>query len=1099
MTRPGSTSNIRTKPPTSSRGRETTGEISRRSEGYFEDEWVNVFRFRYRDAATSGLILKDLRTTFEQQRSMGTESKKSDQCDDVQAETLLKRFLQCPGMCRIDVLKKFIRNKYNVNTDLFQIDILYKRVPLPLPDHYTLIDVAYIYTWKRNEPMRFYFRIIDKGNDELPDLTKVFTPVEAPHLLRPQARSTPSKKITRTSSGLDRKKRTPKKITRKASPKLIKNEDCNNCDKDTIESECSGELKLEISVEQSPNRLDEPQSSPKAQIPPCGDNSTRNAAIECEIKKECEENIDQDLISSEIKIEVDSNSQMNDEATKKEQVYTKITLNRANNLEIITKIQKVSGKDGQSLGMNIINQTVKKTKANNLANEVQNSLSSVPEEAESNIGVKQETPEIVVVKQERLPIENEEPVSRKEVKSLESSTVNVVTGLTEKELEQKKFEFLKSIELTSKKVVDNLAKLLQKQQAKAQSSTSHSSTNKGNLLSTSNKPCYSMKPPVPNAAMEIVKTKRAIAPKPGANGVKRKNSSPIKKEEQSKRSKVEPKRTTKIILQQKPGFPTINPLKPSDILQTTSEPNINQSKDLHSLFQNCRLNIPSSLSITLKENGETSRKPLQMPPVQNYIEILKIDDKEGKKTITLQREDPESTKNSLTENKEPLEIPQLSSQISIITPSNSTTTNNSIKSIGLQESKPTSLLPNAGSITATDYSGKIKESKEMSTKNQQQQSFQKIFEESIKKTEVESVTTESTSDILNGSGKRNILEIAQQLYKRTKNQQDTQKSLVNSTESHAPVSGTFVPKIPIPRLNNQRVVKPPKRIQKYESSPNRASPNQQSSSVGLPHQTLANLHSSSLGLNYTVSVSKQSKDPIKQTYRVNGVMSSETGTPRSVNNGETNVKSPKIRNERSGTPSSPLPSEIISIKSSPSSPLNKSLKVPGGQFSPKVPKVPQSQVARIAKLVPKPEPGSLPSKNSSPRNHSKISHSSPNKSRSSNNSPKLAQSAASSSVSSTSTPALTPNELLEKYNIQNLAQLSASINFNATAAPQNYLNTVQGTQMAAVHQAMLLKQLELQNRQKWLNINQGPLLQFEKYLQSLNATKNQILGNMKDN
>lgn len=30
---------------------------------------------------------------------------------------------------------------------LLQIDLLYKRVPLP--DHYTLIDIAYIYSWQR--------------------------------------------------------------------------------------------------------------------------------------------------------------------------------------------------------------------------------------------------------------------------------------------------------------------------------------------------------------------------------------------------------------------------------------------------------------------------------------------------------------------------------------------------------------------------------------------------------------------------------------------------------------------------------------------------------------------------------------------------------------------------------------------------------------------------------------------------------------------------------------------------------------------------------------------------------------------------------------
>lgn len=29
---------------------------------------------------------------------------------------------------------------------LFQIDILYKKIPLP--NHYTLIDIAYIYSWK---------------------------------------------------------------------------------------------------------------------------------------------------------------------------------------------------------------------------------------------------------------------------------------------------------------------------------------------------------------------------------------------------------------------------------------------------------------------------------------------------------------------------------------------------------------------------------------------------------------------------------------------------------------------------------------------------------------------------------------------------------------------------------------------------------------------------------------------------------------------------------------------------------------------------------------------------------------------------------------
>ncbi|GLV38364.1 Posterior sex combs [Carabus blaptoides fortunei] len=74
-------------------------------------------------------------------------------------EVPLRRYLQCPAMLRVEHLKKFICNKYSVNNKLYHVDILHKRVPLP--DHYTLMDIAYIYAWKRNEPMKFFFRITD--------------------------------------------------------------------------------------------------------------------------------------------------------------------------------------------------------------------------------------------------------------------------------------------------------------------------------------------------------------------------------------------------------------------------------------------------------------------------------------------------------------------------------------------------------------------------------------------------------------------------------------------------------------------------------------------------------------------------------------------------------------------------------------------------------------------------------------------------------------------------------------------------------------------------------------------------------------------------
>lgn len=56
-------------------------------------------------------------------------------------------------------LKKFVYGKFDIDTNLFQVDIMYKVKTIVLLDHYTLMDVAYIYTWKRDAPMRFYFSV----------------------------------------------------------------------------------------------------------------------------------------------------------------------------------------------------------------------------------------------------------------------------------------------------------------------------------------------------------------------------------------------------------------------------------------------------------------------------------------------------------------------------------------------------------------------------------------------------------------------------------------------------------------------------------------------------------------------------------------------------------------------------------------------------------------------------------------------------------------------------------------------------------------------------------------------------------------------------
>ncbi|CAG2111993.1 unnamed protein product, partial [Medioppia subpectinata] len=57
-----------------------------------------------------------------------------------------RRYLQCKGGMRVVHLKKWLRKKYDLN-DHIDVEILYKHDPLI--DDYTMIDLAYIYSWRR--------------------------------------------------------------------------------------------------------------------------------------------------------------------------------------------------------------------------------------------------------------------------------------------------------------------------------------------------------------------------------------------------------------------------------------------------------------------------------------------------------------------------------------------------------------------------------------------------------------------------------------------------------------------------------------------------------------------------------------------------------------------------------------------------------------------------------------------------------------------------------------------------------------------------------------------------------------------------------------
>lgn len=351
-------------------------------------------------------------------------------------------------------------------------------------------------------------------------------------------------------------------------------------------------------------------------------------------------------IISEVPSTVDTNKEISEIKNRIQQellneknpVYTNITLNRSNNVEIITKIQKVSNKNGQPIGLNI-KKTVIKSKPVPAVVEAPKPAAKIVEE---------------VVKKEK----EDEPI---------------LPAPVPMEIDLEKSNFLKSIELTAK-----------------------------NSLS----PQKSNSPQNPDPT-----------PKPSPSPKKRKNLSPVKTDQNR------PPKKTKVLKLTKPI-----PLNPA-VRQIVS--NVNQSatnvtkivernapsKDLQTLFDNCKINIPSSLSITLKESGDgggsggggggvgggESRTPGPVKPVQNFIEIVRLPD--------------------------------------------------------VKEEKHSPRSP---------------------------QTFQKMFEETIKKPEFTKLLTprnnnnKTNSENSDGKRKNNIAEIAQQLYKKTKIEQGSKNGKVKT-------------------------------------------------------------------------------------------------------------------------------------------------------------------------------------------------------------------------------------------------------------------------------------------------------------------------------
>ncbi|XP_022087782.1 polycomb group protein Psc-like isoform X2 [Acanthaster planci] len=72
-----------------------------------------------------------------------------------------KRYLRCPAAVCVSHIKKFIRNKFGLSP-AHRIEVVHQNgEDEPLRDDYTLMDIAYIYTWRRNGPLPLLFRVFE--------------------------------------------------------------------------------------------------------------------------------------------------------------------------------------------------------------------------------------------------------------------------------------------------------------------------------------------------------------------------------------------------------------------------------------------------------------------------------------------------------------------------------------------------------------------------------------------------------------------------------------------------------------------------------------------------------------------------------------------------------------------------------------------------------------------------------------------------------------------------------------------------------------------------------------------------------------------------
>uniref|UniRef100_A0A6P4F798 Protein suppressor 2 of zeste n=1 Tax=Drosophila rhopaloa TaxID=1041015 RepID=A0A6P4F798_DRORH len=97
-------------------------------------------------------------------------------------------YLQCAAGLRVELLKRFLCTKYNIEAEnkLVEVEVTYEDEVLP--SNFTLMDVGYCYKWSRQSPMAFCYRILlyesERAKNDENNLSRINQDIEPEHPMR---------------------------------------------------------------------------------------------------------------------------------------------------------------------------------------------------------------------------------------------------------------------------------------------------------------------------------------------------------------------------------------------------------------------------------------------------------------------------------------------------------------------------------------------------------------------------------------------------------------------------------------------------------------------------------------------------------------------------------------------------------------------------------------------------------------------------------------------------------------------------------------------------------------------------------------------------